>query len=320
MEQNNSTQTNKPNTARDKYNELVERFVSDLEQGVEPWKKSWNLKNGLPQSASTNGLYSGINLISLMSENQFDSNKWITAKQVEKLGGLIKEEELENSKDIFFLKNIKKTKEEVNQETGEVEKSEEKYKILKNYKVWNTEQVVGINFQQEEPKNDNQKVLKIEKFIKSINPIVQKGQPAYSKNEDSIYMPPIDVFDDTENYYSTFFHELSHWTNHETRIDRDNFLKKYKEKAYGIEELIAEMSSAFLCAEKGISMENTQHSSYLDSWVKNIKENPYILFSASSQASKATSYLEKLSSNNIEQNQEKKQTKSKSKFARPKAS
>ena len=65
-------------------------------------------------------------------------------------------------------------------------------------------------------------------------------------------------------------------------------------------------------------METTQHSEYLDAWCKNIKENPYILFSASSQASKATSYLEKLSLNNIMKSQEKKQTKNK--FARPKAS
>ena len=320
MIDNNPTQTNKKDTAREKYNELVKKFVSDLEQGVEPWKKSWNLKNGLPQSATTNGLYSGINIISLMSENQFQSNKWITAKQVEKLGGTIKEKELENPKDIFFLKNMEKVHEELNEETGEIEQKKETYKILRNYKVWNTEQVDGINFQHEEPKSDNEKVQKIEEFLKSINPIILRGEPAYSKQGDCIYMPHISDFEDSENYYSAFFHELSHWTNHDTRIDRDKFLQKYKEKAYGIEELIAEMSSAFLCAEKGISMETTQHSEYLDGWVKNIKENPYILFSASSQASKATSYLERLSANNIKQSQDKKQTKSKSKFARPKAS
>jgi len=318
--ENNLNQKNKTNPARDKYNELVEKFVSDLQQGTEPWKKSWNLKNGLPQSATTGGNYSGINLISLMSENQYESNKWITAKQVEKLGGTVKEEELENAKDIFFLKNMKKLIEEVNQETGEVEKKEESYKILRSYKVYNTEQVDGINFQHEEPKNDNEKVQKIEEFLKSINPIILRGEPAYSKQGDCIYMPSINDFEDSENYYSTFFHELSHWTNHETRLDRDKFLQKYKEKAYGIEELIAEMSSAFLCAEKGVSMQTTQHSEYLDAWVKNIKENPYILFSASSQASKATTYLEKLSSNNIQQSQDKKRTKSKSKFAQPKAS
>ena len=320
MQENNPTQTNKPNQARDKYNELVEKFISDLEQGVEPWKKSWNLRNGLPQSATTGGNYSGINLISLMSENKYESNKWITAKQVEKLGGTIKEDELENAKDIFFLKNINKIIEEVNQETGEMEQKEETYKILRSYKVYNTEQVEGINFQQDEPKSENEKIQEIEAFLKSINPIVLRGEPAYSKQGDCIYMPHISDFEDSENYYSTFFHELSHWTNHESRIDRDTFLQKYKEKAYGVEELIAEMSSAFLCAEKGISMQTTQHSEYLDSWVKNIKENPYILFSASSQASKATTFLEKLSVNNLKQAQDKKQTKSKSKFARPKAS
>jgi antirestriction protein ArdC len=241
---------------------------------------------------------------------------------VEKHGGSIKEEELENSKDIFFLKNMKKIIEEVNENTGEVEQKEEAYKILRSYKVWNTEQVDGINFQHEEPKSDNEKVQEIEEFLKSINPIVLRGEPAYSKQGDCIYIPHISDFEDTENYYSTFFHELSHWTNSKSRIDRDEFLKKYADKAYGIEELIAEMSSAFLCAEKGISMENTQHSEYLASWVKNIKENPYILFSASSQASKATTYLEKLSLNNIQQKQEHKQgkTKSKNKFATPKAS
>lgn len=97
--ENNLNQTYKPNPAREKYNELVEKFISDLEQGVEPWKKSWKLKNGLPQSATTDGYYSGINLISLMSENQYESNKWITAKQVKKLGGVIKEEEPQS----FFL-------------------------------------------------------------------------------------------------------------------------------------------------------------------------------------------------------------------------
>jgi antirestriction protein ArdC len=85
-----------------------------------------------------------------------------------------------------------------------------------------------------------------------------------------------------------------------------------------MEELIAELSSAFLCANKGISMDTTQHSSYLDSWVKSLKANPYILFSASSHGSKATNYLERLSKKNIEQEQGKSKSKSKNKFNTPK--
>lgn len=321
MQENNNTNQNphtkKTNTAREKYTELVKKFVSDLEQGVEPWKKSWNLENGLPKSATTGGQYSGINLISLMSVDKFKSNKWITAKQIATLNGKIKDDELENSKDIFFLKNMTKTVEKEDKNTGEIKEVEEKYKILRSYQVYNTEQVEGINFQEDEQKSKNQKIEDVEEFIKSFNLVIYRGNPAYSVKDDCLFMPNISEFNNTENYYSCLFHELSHWSGNEKRLNRAKNISKYDD-VYAMEELIAELSSAYLCASKGISMDTTQHSSYLDSWVKSLKENPYILFSASSQASKATNYLEKLSEKNIEQEQDKGKTKSKSKFNAPK--
>jgi antirestriction protein ArdC len=321
MENNNlsnqNTQTKKTNPAREKFKELTEKFIADLEAGVEPWKKSWNLSNGLPSSALTNGQYSGINLISLLSENQFKSNKWITAKQVDSLNGKIKKEELENSKDIFFIKNMTKLVEKENKETGEIEEIEENYKILKNYKVWNTEQVEGINFQQNEEKSKNEKIEEVEEFLKSFNLKIYPGSPGYSPRDDVIFMPDIENFTNSENYYSTIFHELSHWSGHPQRLDRIKNISKYDD-IYAMEELIAELSSAFLCSEKGISMDTTQHSEYLGSWVKSLKANPYILFSASSHASKATNYLEKLSEKSLEQKQGKKKLSHKSKFNTPK--
>jgi antirestriction protein ArdC len=222
MEENNNinqnTQTKKPNSAREKYTQLVEKFIADLEKGVEPWKKSWNLENGLPTSALTNGQYSGVNLISLLSENKFKSNKWITAKQVDSLKGTIKEEELDNSKDIFFLKNMTKLVEKEDKETGEKKEVEEKYKILRIYKVYNTEQVEGINFQEEEPNPKNEKIKEIEEFIKSFNLVMYRGNPAYSAKDDCLFMPDISEFKDTENYFSTLFHELSHWSGNAKRL------------------------------------------------------------------------------------------------------
>lgn len=322
MENNNTKQniqTKKTNPAREKYTELVEKFISDLEKGTLPWGKSWNLENGLPQSATTNGFYSGINLISLLNENKFKSNKWITAKQVDSLKGNIKEEELDNSKDIFFLKNMTKLVEKEDKETGEIKEVEETYKILRSYKVYNTEQVEGINFQEEEPKSKNEKIKEIEEFIKSFNLVMYRGNPAYSAKDDCIFMPDISEFKDSENYYSVLLHELSHWSGNSKRLNRAKHISKYDD-IYAMEELIAELSSAFLCANKGISGDelHKNSSSYLDSWVKSLKANPYILFSASSHANKATNYLEKLSKKNIEQEQGKTKTKSKNKFNTPK--
>lgn len=318
---NQNTQTKKTNPAREKYTELVNCFIADLEKGTEPWRKSWNLEQGLPQSATTGGNYSGINLISLMSENKFKSNKWITAKQVSSLNGNIKEDELENSKDIFFLKNMTKLVEKEDKSTGEKKEVEETYKILRSYQVYNTEQVEDINFQQEEQKPKNEKIKEIEEFIKSFNLVMYRGNPSYSAKDDCLFMPDISEFKDSENYYSTLFHELSHWSGNAKRLNRAKHISKYDD-IYAMEELIAELSSAFLCANKGISMETTQHSSYLENWgniiVENLREHPYILFSASSHASKATNYLEKLSLKNIEQEQGKSKSKSKNKFNTPK--
>lgn len=90
-------------------------------------------------------------------------------------------------------------------------------------------------------------------------------------------MPDIENFTNSENYYSTIFHELSHWSSYPQRLDRIKNISKY-DYIYAMEELIAELSSAFLCSEKGISMDTTQHSEYLGSWVKSLKANSLISF------------------------------------------
>jgi len=305
---------NSVKTPKDQYMLLVENFISELENGVEPWKQSWNLKNGMPKSALTGGEYSGINILSLIN-SKFKNSKWITANQISKLGGSIKEEELENSRDIFFLKNVVKKEKKLNEKTGELE--DDAYTVLKNYQVYNTEQVQGIHFEEEEnnilPKNE--KIEKIEKFITDTKANIYRGSPAYSPKDDAIFMPDINEFEDKENYYSTLFHELSHWTGNEKRLNRDKHNKKYDD-TYAFEELIAELSSAFLCSKHNISMENTKHSEYMDHWVKMLSENPYILFSVSSQSSKSVNFLSKLTLNNSKE-QEKRRKISKTQRAAP---
>lgn len=300
--------------AKESYKDLVDKFIYDLEKGVAPWQKSWNLKQGLPKSAVTGGEYSGINLISLL-ENSFDSNEWITKNQVEKLGGNIKEDNIHKAKDIFFLKDYKKIVEEENKDTGEFEKLEKKFKVLKSYKVYNTQQVEGISFKQNDTKNkpNNQRLLEIDEFVKSTGTTIMSGEPAYDPNSDYMFMPNINDFKDKENYYSTLFHELTHWTGHEDRLNRKKAIAKWDD-TYAFEELVAELGSAFLCAKNNISMKSTQHTEYLNSWIKILKKNPNILFSVSSHSSKSTNYLSKLSQTNKE---EKKHVKRKSSILKP---
>ena len=297
----------KNNTARQKYQNLVDRFILELEQEIKPWTKSWNLSNGLPKSAISGGEYSGINILSLI-DSKFQSNEWLTAKQVESLGGTVRETEQNKPKDIYFLNDIKKKVEEKDESTGETKEVVKKYKLLKTYKVYNTEQVDGINFtKKQSSKPQNEKLLEVEQFITSLNINTLVGEPAYSPKKDTVFMPNINSFKNSENYYATYFHEITHWSGHKDRLNRDKHNSKYDD-TYAYEELIAELGSAFLSARHNINIEDNQHTEYLHSWIKILKANPYILFSVSSQSSKATNYIHKVSRENQQQNKKTKTT------------
>lgn len=299
-------------TARESYKALVSQFVKDLQSDQKPWRKTWAVENGIPKSAITGNNYSGINVLSLMMNNPYSSNEWITKNQIEKLGGSVKPEELENGRDIYFLKDVIQTVEKVDEQTGETIEEEVKRTILRSYKVFNAiEQTQGVNFAKEEKAPKHERLLEVDKFIASTKAEVYTGEPAYSPKDDAIFIPHIDSFEDKENYYSAFFHELSHWTGHETRLNRLKHNSKYGDDQYAYEELVAELSSAFLCADHSISMDTTMHGEYLSSWIQMLNKNPYILFSVASQSSKATHYLNKLSQKNMEQDKKKRITKSK---------
>ena len=301
MEANkNHSQTQyKKSYAREQYDKLVDNFVKKLEDGdVGTWKKSWS--KPMPKSAISQNEYSGINVLSLMND-EYDSNFWITKKQVKSLGGSIKEEHIDKARDIFFLKDVIKKEEVADKDTGEIEEVDKKYTVLKSYKVFNSEAVDSINFNfEEKEKTPNERIEEIENFVKDLKVNMNVGEPAYSPRDDVVFMPNIQDFNSSEDYYSTIFHELSHFTGHKSRINRqEKIWKKYdSQTAYALEELVAELGSCFLSSKFEIDTKDSKNAEYLDSWIKAIKEKPYILFSMASHASKSTNYLQNLAKRN----------------------
>lgn len=121
-------------------------------------------------------------------------------------------------------------------------------------------------------------------------PIEHSGTEAfYVPKSDSITMPPQNTFESNEAYYEVLFHEMSHATGHESRLNRD---KGEGQKAYAFEELVAELSSSFLCAHTGIQEAGFERSAaYLSSWLEILKEDKTFLFQAASKAQLATDYI-----------------------------
>ena len=292
MENNNNTpqntNTNKQNqikrtTVKDKYNKVVNDFISKLENNdIEPWTKSWNMTTSLPRNFESGNTYSGMNIMTLLNRG-FTDSRFLTMNQIKNLGGMVKK--AERSTPIFFMKPLEKEVEDEN--TGETRV--EKYFILQSYNVFNISQTEGISYKKEF-KNEMSS-SHIQEFIDSCNIPLFRGTPAYSPNDDCIFMPHSHEFENNNEYYSTYFHELSHSTGHKLRLDRFEKHTVYGDERYAFEELIAELGSAFISLELGIKPDSKKQASYLKSWIQALKERPNILYSAASHASKSTNFL-----------------------------
>jgi antirestriction protein ArdC len=119
----------------------------------------------------------------------------------------------------------------------------------------------------------------------------------YHPHADYIQMPPRSAFlgtssiSPTESYYATLLHELTHWTGHGSRLNRD-FATKYGDEAYAVEELVAELGAAFLCAELAITNSpRPDHAAYVQSWLRVLGNDTHAIFSAASKAQAAVEYL-----------------------------
>jgi antirestriction protein ArdC len=114
----------------------------------------------------------------------------------------------------------------------------------------------------------------------------------YAAGPDRIQMPPIEAFRDAESFYATLAHEATHWTKHESRLQRDFGRKTWGDEGYAREELVAELGSAFLCADLELTPEvRDDHAGYIANWLEVLKNDKRCVVQAASYAQKAVDFL-----------------------------
>jgi antirestriction protein ArdC len=111
----------------------------------------------------------------------------------------------------------------------------------------------------------------------------------YSPNYDFIQVPRPEAYYEPINWHRTALHELGHWTGAAQRLDRD-LSGSFGSKKYAQEELVAEITSAFVCASLGI-VPTVRHADYIGSWLEVVREDDRAIVRAASAASKAADYL-----------------------------
>ena len=274
---------------KDIYQEITNQIISDLEQGTPVWEKPWEKGfTGFPINVFSKSFYSGINTVILwhrQSQLGADSSQWLTFRQAQNLGGHIKK----GAKAICVIFYKKITVED--KETEE----EKTIPILKAYPVFNLSQCEGLEHLKKIPVTEDQifqDEKQAEELIKTSKAEIVMAafdEAGYQPKEDRILMPKKSQFKTGEGFYSTMFHELSHWTGHKSRLNRKTE-NRFGSKDYAFEELVAEISASFLCCHLGFRY-STRHSAYVDSWIKVLKEDKTAIFRASSLAQKATEFI-----------------------------
>jgi len=278
------------------YEIITDKIITQLEQGTVPWRQPWNAGHHAPRSFDGRR-YTGINVFLLIIsrlEQGFDSPYWLTYKRAQQLGGHVRKGE--QSTVIIFWKRIEVT--EVDQATGEP--ARKIVPMLRYYRVFNLDQCEGIEAPAPSDAADNDHVDNVtaeeitERYLANGGPTVSEdGTEAYYRpSADHVTLPPRRTFDTPELFYCTRFHELTHSTNHPSRLDR-----KYPNQSgfgshgYGREELVAEMGAAFLAAEASISETLPSHAAYCRAWIRTIKEDSRAVVVAAGAAQKAADLI-----------------------------
>jgi antirestriction protein ArdC len=272
------------------YDIVTEKITKRLEQGDIPWKKPW--KPQLPRNLITNKPYQGINLLLLGSED-YANPYWLTFKQAQEKRGHVKKGE-KGSLITFW----KVTEKELEEKEGEKIQGKELQFLLRYYTVFNLEQCEGIESPPlGEPINPIQKCEEIVSGYKTIPDIRinTRDKAFYAPKGDFISLQPTHTFKSASGYYATLFHEMTHSTGHEKRLKRFNsqdFHSPFGCEDYSKEELIAELGSAYLCAEAGIDNSELENSAaYIQSWLKALKNDKRLIISAGSHAARAARYI-----------------------------
>ena len=281
---------------RDIYEQVSARIAAELEQGTVPWVKPWSTTagNNVPCNAVTNRPYSGCNVVLLwMAANAgYRTPRYLTFKQALELGGNVRKGQ--HGTKVYFVKQLVVT--DTKKPDGD---NERVVPMMREYTVFNVDQCDGLPERvftagAVRVRNSDERDATIDEFLAASGATIREGygEAYYRPGEDYVSMPAFAAFKSAAHFYGVAFHELAHWTGHKSRLDRD-MRGRFGEKAYAAEELVAELCAAFLCAEFDLDGD-LRHASYIQTWIRLLKDDNRAFFTACSKAQAAADYLRRL--------------------------
>lgn len=282
---------------------VADMFVKGLSEEGLNWKQGWATTGEL-RNAVSNRHYRGLNefylkLVSMV--HGYKDPRWMTFNQIRNEGYHLEKDSKGAKVEYWFPFDTIKKKgvsfEEKERLINEGERKNEDFSLVaKYYTVFNGDNISGLP-EIELPKNEIEPNKVLEQISKGMNvEIYNDGEDRafYRPSTDDIHLPLPEVFSSDNEYNAVAFHELGHATGHESRLNRDQS-GVFGTSAYAKEELVAEITSAFMAETTGISLEDMNmenHKAYVNGWIASIEDDPEYLMKAISQAHDAADYMQ----------------------------
>lgn len=283
-------------------------IVNTLEQGTEAWEKKWSTVGGqFMANAKTNTVYGGVNQISLLFEAMdrgYTDHRWITFKQAKEMGGSIKKGE-HGTQIVFYPEAYRNIKDINDKKIYYGYQLTPKEKHSGNYErafipcintVFNVQQTEGLNLPPlEAPKTYTHEEIseRAEKLIQLTGANIEHNdgdRAFYFPAHDKITLPKKERFETAFDYYDTCLHEIGHWTGHPSRLNRD-LTGGFGSEKYAKEELRAEISSLMVAMAINLPHHLREHSAYVGSWIKALRDDPTEILRACRDAEKIQKYV-----------------------------
>lgn len=280
------------------YTEITDKIIRELEAGCVPWVQPWGTAAAkaplaMPKNAATGRQYSGINILILWGaviEHGFAGQSWLTFRQALALGGHVRKGERGTA--VVYADRFVPLDER--RRAGEAGEEAQAIPFLKRFTVFNSDQCDGLPAEiavTAPPPLPGMIEPVVEALINAtgIDFRIGGSHAFYAPLEDYVQVPPPAAYFEPINWHRTAIHELGHATGHPSRLNRD-LGGSCGTKRYAFEELIAEMTSAFVCASLGI-VPTVRHADYIGLWLEVLREDNRAVVRAASAASKAADFL-----------------------------
>lgn len=284
-------------TLRDVYQNVTNTIIKALEAGTPPWVHPWHSGAGdmVPANLSSGRRYRGINVLLLsmrVMQHGYATNRWLTYQQARALGAHVRKGE--QGTEVVLFKMHEFGAGACEPITAGRDTDRRVIPLIRSFTVFNAGQIDDLPLAlmpTPAPVHEWDACEAAEAILATSGADIRHGgsRAFYAPSQDCIQLPDRSAFASAADYSRVALHELTHWTGHAERCNRVLSSRVHIE-AYAFEELVAEMGSAFLTDHCGLPGA-LPHASYIESWLKALKNDKKLIFTAASQAQKAADYL-----------------------------